>query len=168
MPEVLTDTQIAQYRRDGCVFPIDVMPAEQAAEFRAAFEATERAAWGVVGRAQDDAEGREWLRRPHHFHRWAFDLCSHPRIVGAIGDLLGPDVMLWDAKLFPKPARSRSFVSWHQDATYVGLRPLDKVLTVWYWMTDKGPGQWRHEFLARLAGTKDSSITIRPIRTAIC
>jgi non-heme Fe2+,alpha-ketoglutarate-dependent halogenase len=112
------------------------MSAEEASAFRHAFAETERAAWGAAGRAHDDAEGREWLRRPHHFHRWAFELCSHPRLVGAVADLLGPNVMLWDAKLFPKPAHSRSFVSWHQDATYVGLRPLDKVLTVWIALTE--------------------------------
>jgi non-haem Fe2+, alpha-ketoglutarate-dependent halogenase len=135
-PEVLTREQVAAYRRDGCIFPIDVMPASEAARFFDAFGETERSAWGMAGRAHDDAAGREWLRRPHHFHRWAFDLCAHQRLVAAVADLLGPDILLWDAKLFPKPARSRSFVSWHQDATYVGLRPLDKVLTVWLALTD--------------------------------
>lgn len=139
MPHRLTDAQLAQYHREGFLFPIDALTAEEAASFLARFEEEERHAWGRADRAHDDADGREWLRRPHRRYRWAYDLCLHPAIVAVAADLLGPDVLLWDAKLWPKPATSRSFVSWHQDATYVGLRPLDKVLTIWVALTDSTP-----------------------------
>jgi non-haem Fe2+, alpha-ketoglutarate-dependent halogenase len=146
-PAVLAPEQIAAYQQNGCIFPIDVMPASEAARFFEAFGEAERLAWGITGRAHDDAAGREWLRRPHHFFRWAFELCTHPRLVAAVADLLGPDILLWDAKLFPKPARSRSFVSWHQDATYVGLRPIEKVLTVWLALTEADEENGAMEFL---------------------
>lgn len=139
MPETMTAAELDRYRREGCIFPIDILSPAEAETYRQAFEETERAAWGVAGRAHDDAEGREWLRRPHQLHRWAYELCTHPRLVAMAADILGPDVLLWDAKLWPKPPGSRSFVSWHQDGTYVGLRPLDKVLTIWLALTDAGP-----------------------------
>jgi ectoine hydroxylase-related dioxygenase (phytanoyl-CoA dioxygenase family) len=136
MPKALTPAQIEAYRHDGFIFPIDALSPEEAAAARAAFAEEERRAWGGAGRAHDDADGREWLRRPHRRYHWAYALCMHPRVLDAVEDLLGPDVLLWDAKLWPKPASSASFVSWHQDATYVGLRPLDKVITIWLALTD--------------------------------
>lgn len=94
---------------------------------------------GQTGRSYDDPEGREWLRKPHHCAAWAYELATHPRIVDVIEDLLGPDVMLWDTKLFPKPARSRSYVSWHQDGTYLGLQPMEETLTAWIALSDSLP-----------------------------
>jgi non-haem Fe2+, alpha-ketoglutarate-dependent halogenase len=136
MRKTLTQAQVESYWHNGFLTPIDVMTSDEAARYLHAFEEAERAAWGTAGNTHDDPEGREWLRRPHHFHRWAFNLTTTARLIDAVEDLLGPDIMLWDAKMFPKPPHSGSFVSWHQDATYVGLRPLDKVLTVWLALTD--------------------------------
>ena len=42
MPKSLTPAQIEQYREDGCVFPIRVMPEEAALELRARLEAFEQ------------------------------------------------------------------------------------------------------------------------------
>ena len=41
MPKILTQSQIDTFWRDGCVFPIRVMPNAQALEIRARLEAFE-------------------------------------------------------------------------------------------------------------------------------
>jgi non-heme Fe2+,alpha-ketoglutarate-dependent halogenase len=139
LPKIFTAQQVADYWEKGYAAPAQVLSFQEAAGFRTGFETYEICKWGRSGRAYDDADGREWLRKPHRYARWAFELATHPRVVDAIEDILGPNVMLWDSKLFPKPARSASFVSWHQDGTYLGLEPLTDVLTAWIALSDSLP-----------------------------
>ena len=56
--------------------------------------------------------------------------CATPRILDAIEDVLGADIMCWGTSLFVKDAHDPHFVSWHQDATYWGLDKPD-VVTAW-------------------------------------
>jgi non-heme Fe2+,alpha-ketoglutarate-dependent halogenase len=136
MGKVFSPDQVENYHANGIAFPAPVMSAAEAAGFLAQFEEDEQRQWQRRGRAYDDLEGREWLRKPHKSSRWAFELATHPRIIDAIEDILGPDILLWDTKLFPKPPRSASFVSWHQDGTYLGIEPLSDVLTAWVALSD--------------------------------
>jgi non-haem Fe2+, alpha-ketoglutarate-dependent halogenase len=139
MGEVFTAEQVQNYEAHGYAAPARVLASAEAAKYLAAFEAYEADKWGRSGRAYDDQDGREWLRKPHRYARWAYELAAHSRVVDAIADILGPDIMLWDTKLFPKPPRSASFVSWHQDGTYLGLEPLTDVLTAWIALSDSLP-----------------------------
>ena len=54
-----------------------------------------------------------------------------PRLLDAVEDLLGPDVLLWNSFLPFKAPRSSSHFGWHQDATYWRLDPPTLGLTVW-------------------------------------
>jgi hypothetical protein len=154
----LSRDQVADFEARGCVFPVDVLTAAEAAGFRAAFDAYQAAyRQRIAGTPPADPE--DWLIFPHLRHAWAFDLVTHPRIADAIESILGPDVMVWDAKLFPKPPRSTSFVSWHQDATYMPMEPVDQVVTAWIALSDAGaangamqfsPGSHKHGQLAHV------------------
>ena len=126
----LTSEQVEAFQRDGCVFPITVLNPTEAGLFRAEFERYQ-ADYQCRIETSPPADREDWLVFPHLRHGWAYDLVTHPRIAAAIESILGPDVMVWDAKLFPKAARSRSFVSWHQDGTYMPMSPIDHVVTAW-------------------------------------
>ena len=65
---------------------------------------------------------------------WVCALALHPVVLDAVEQVLGPDVMVWNTHWFPKFGRERSYVSWHQDATYWGLRP-PLVTTAWIALT---------------------------------
>jgi ectoine hydroxylase-related dioxygenase (phytanoyl-CoA dioxygenase family) len=54
----------------------------------------------------------------------------HPRILDAVEDLLGPDLLVWSSQFFAKKGGDPGYVSWHQDATYWGLSSPD-VVTAW-------------------------------------
>lgn len=126
----LRSDQIKTFEDRGCIFPVEVLTPEEAAGFRKAFDAYQ-ADYRRRSALQPPADPEDWLVFPHLRHAWAFDLVTHPRVADAIESILGPDVMIWDAKLFPKPARSTSFVSWHQDATYMPMEPVEQVVTAW-------------------------------------
>jgi Phytanoyl-CoA dioxygenase (PhyH) len=63
------------------------------------------------------------------------DLVSHPRLLDAVEDLIGPNILCWGSSFFQKEPGDKSFVSWHQDSTYYGLEP-PITLTAWIAITE--------------------------------
>jgi ectoine hydroxylase-related dioxygenase (phytanoyl-CoA dioxygenase family) len=51
-------------------------------------------------------------------------------VVDAMEDLLGPDLALWATVMFIKEPSSEHYVSWHQDATYMGMN-ANRFATPW-------------------------------------
>ena len=72
--------------------------------------------------------------KAHLLFPFLADLVRHPRILDAIEDVLGPDILCWNTNFFIKEAETPSFVSWHQDSTYWGLSTPD-VATAWVALT---------------------------------
>lgn len=124
--KVLTSAQVDAYQRDGIHFPVDVVDRDEAATLLARFEATERAHGGRIPPRIN--------QKPHLLYPWMAELVRHPRILDAVEDVIGPDVLCWSAQFFSKNARDPSFVSWHQDGTYWGLSSPD-VITAWVALT---------------------------------
>lgn len=122
MPKVLTAAEVARYNETGYHFPIDVLTPAEVADFRGKLEAYERASGGPI-------KG-EMRHRSHVLFTWVNDLVRHPRILDAVEDVFGPDILCWNTSFFIKEPRDPGFVSWHQDATYWGLSSPD-VMTVW-------------------------------------
>ncbi len=58
------------------------------------------------------------------------DVARHPRILDAVEDLIGPNLLLFTSTLWPKDGKDGRFVSWHQDSAYFGLDPHQEV-TAW-------------------------------------
>jgi non-heme Fe2+,alpha-ketoglutarate-dependent halogenase len=142
----LSAEQVARFHRDGCVFPVTVFEPDEVRRFRAAFDAYSDA-YHRESRTTPPKSREDWLVFPHLRHRWAYDVVTHPRVVDAVESILGPDVMVWDAKLFPKPPRSTAYVSWHQDATYMPMGPLEHVVTAWIALSDSTAENGAMQFL---------------------
>ncbi len=121
---VSTPTLAADYARDGYVFPLDIVSAEEAAEIRADLEKAE-------DEVRADKQHLRLLRGYPARLLPSFDrLVRHPNMIAAATAILGPDVILWGSGLFIKEANTPSFVSWHQDLTYWGLDQADEI-TLW-------------------------------------
>ncbi len=122
MPKVLTDEQLAHWNRDGAVWPIDLLTAEEAADYTRRFEALEAS-------METEAQARFRMKAPLPFP-WLWDLVMHPRLADAIEDIIGPDIVCWGSSFFTKKAHDPRFISWHQDSTYYGLEPPESI-TAW-------------------------------------
>jgi non-heme Fe2+,alpha-ketoglutarate-dependent halogenase len=122
MPRILTQQQIDQFWKDGCLFPIRVMSEQDALEIRARLEAFEKKTGGPL-------KG-DLRHKSHLLFSWLGDLVRQDRIVDAIEDLYGPNLLCWTTNFFIKEANNPAFVSWHQDSTYWGLDRPD-VVTAW-------------------------------------
>ncbi len=126
MPKVLTARQVAQFRETGFLSPVDVMTEAEAARYLDRLEAAER-----DHPAELNAENRN---NPHLAFTFLDELAHHPVVLDAVEDLLGPNLSLWGSVLFIKEPHSRGFVSWHQDATYMGIEPHE-FITPWIALT---------------------------------
>ncbi len=127
MGKRLSAEAVAQYRHDGFHFPVRVMSADEAHGYRDKLEAHERATGGPL------AGGMR--HKVNLLFTWANELARHPAILDAVEDVIGPNILCWSTNFFIKEARSPSFVSWHQDATYWGLSTSD-VITAWVAFAD--------------------------------
>jgi ectoine hydroxylase-related dioxygenase (phytanoyl-CoA dioxygenase family) len=106
------------------------MSAADAHGYRRALEAHE-------ARAGQALQGN-FRHKTHLLFTWADELVHHPRILDAVEDAIGPDILCWTTNFFIKEANSAGFVSWHQDSTYWGLDP-DEVITAWVAFTEVTP-----------------------------
>lgn len=126
MPKYLTRAQIDSFERDGYLASIPVLTPREVEETRIAFE-------DHAGRIRGKLT-QQYKHKTHLMLRWADGLVHHPRVLDAVEDLLGPDILCWTTNLFHKAPGSPQFVSWHQDSAYWGLDPAE-VVTAWIALT---------------------------------
>jgi chlorinating enzyme len=124
----LTDTQVADYRSDGYLFPLEVFNAPQVEMILAEF-AQAQAFASAIGLES------EWPRliraNANYLMPFVYQVATAPRLLDPVESILGPDLLLWSAEFFIKGARSDKIVSWHQDLTYWGLGETDDEITAW-------------------------------------
>jgi ectoine hydroxylase-related dioxygenase (phytanoyl-CoA dioxygenase family) len=64
------------------------------------------------------------------YDTWYLTVARIPEILDMVGQLIGPDIALWNCSFFAKPARVGTRTPWHQDGEYWPIRPL-ATCTVW-------------------------------------
>ena len=117
MPKVLTKEQIEQYHDEGFISPIRVISENEALLIKNQLEQVE---------ADFPDEINAQSRNNLHLSFAFLDALAHNTIiVDAMEDLIGPDIALWASVMFIKEPSSKQYVSWHQDATYMGLDSID-------------------------------------------
>lgn len=127
MSKVLSETAVEDYGREGYYFPLPLLSAEEAADCRRRLEEYEDQSGGPI-----ESNNRH---KCHLLFPWLNRLVCHPRVLDAVEDIIGPNILCWSSSFFIKEARDPGFVSWHQDSTYWGLDPPD-VITVWIAFSD--------------------------------
>ena len=122
MPLHLNNAQIEQYNTQGYCAPIDVMSESDALELAdRLIHAQEKYPGSLDGRNRNNA---------HLVFKFLDDIAFNETILNVVQDLIGDDFLLWGCVLFIKEPQSQGYVSWHQDATYMGLEPHNFV-TPW-------------------------------------
>ena len=122
MGKLLSGAAVAQYQEKGYYFPVRVLSPEEAAGYRGRLESYEAETGGPLK--------SEMKHKTHLLFRWAADMVRLPKLLDAIEDLIGPDILCWSTTFFIKEANSPAYISYHQDLTYWGLDPAD-VVTAW-------------------------------------
>ncbi len=125
MANILSAPQMASYRANGFLFPLDALDADEVAHYRDCLRQTEDRLGGSLMSVE-----RKYRGNLHYLVRWVDELARHHKIVDVVEDLLGPDILLYTSRFFIKEPCSAEIAAWHQDSTYFGLRPFDH-LTAW-------------------------------------
>lgn len=130
MAKLLSEKQIAAYAKAGYVSPVRVFSADAAAAFRGKLEALEAAKGGTLSGT---------LRfKPHLLHPFLADIVYDTKVLDAVEDIIGPNILAWSSAFFIKEPRDGGFVSWHQDSTYWGLS-APNVVSAWVALTPSTP-----------------------------
>ncbi|UUZ62876.1 phytanoyl-CoA dioxygenase family protein [Polaromonas sp. P1-6] len=115
MTQLLSPEQVAAYERDGFVFPVNVLTPQEVSQYRGELEAWEKARGSPIDFPE---KSKSYL-----LFNWADQLVHHPRILDAVQDVIGPDILVYHSTLFLKEANTPAYVRWHQDSIYFYLEP---------------------------------------------
>ena len=118
----LNSAELNEYQERGILFPLPVMSAAEAAGYLDAANQLEEALGGNCKPVE--------LSQMHLYYQWAHELITHPGILDAVESILGEDLIVWSAGLFPKHPGQGTIVGWHQDGTYWNL-DSQQVVTAW-------------------------------------
>ncbi len=117
-----------RYEQDGIVFPIPVLSPGEVRYFRAACDELEMQLGGRPRTVE--------VRQMHLHFPWAHALATHPRVLDAVADVLGQNLVIWATELFAKHPRDAAVsIGWHRDRTYLEFDP-HVTTTAWIALSD--------------------------------
>jgi non-haem Fe2+, alpha-ketoglutarate-dependent halogenase len=128
--KALTPEQVASYHHNGFLFPIPALTDGDISTCLAGLQQLEI----ELGSPVADADVK-WRSHAYAHSVWFNNLIRHPRILDAIEDVIGPNILVWTSTFFIKEPHSPTFAAWHQDGTYFGLTPHEQVCA-WVALTD--------------------------------
>jgi len=165
MSAQICETLSDRFAETGYAFPIDVMPQEEAAAFRARVEALEAGPIGHGLPAQ-----RLYRFKPYLIFSWAADLVRHPGVLGAVEKVIGPDIMVWAAGLFIKEPHDPTVIRWHQDGFHMDFSDNEQAVRAWIALTETDvangtmsfiPGSHRRGFIPHAEDDASKHIALR-------
>ena len=123
----LTVGQLAHYKNKGYISPINALSSSEAKDIRDEIEKIEKDWPGAL----------EGINRNYvHLISPIFNkVCLNKNILDAVESIIGKNILICGTTLFIKNPNEKGFVSFHQDAKYIGLEPHNWV-TVWLAVTD--------------------------------
>ena len=123
----LSSNQLKQYEDKGFVSPINIFSKDKANEIRNEIESIENKMPGEL-----EKSGRY---NAHLISPLLDEVAHNPKILDAVQSLIGKNILICGTTLFIKNPNEKGFVSYHQDAKYIGLEPHNWV-TAWVAITD--------------------------------
>ena len=123
----LTPQQIENYNDQGYVDSINVLSFNEVNEIRKEIEQIENKWPNIL-----EGLGRNYV----HLISPVFDkVCHNPKILDAVESIIGKNILVGGTTLFIKNPYEKAFVSFHQDAKYIGFEPYNWV-TAWIAVTE--------------------------------
>ena len=123
----LSSNQLKQYENEGFVSPINILSKEKAKEIRNEIELIEN-------KIPKELE-RSGRYNAHLISPLLDEVTHNSKILDAVQSLIGENILVCGTTLFIKNPNEKGFVSYHQDAKYIGLEPHNWV-TAWVAITD--------------------------------
>jgi non-heme Fe2+,alpha-ketoglutarate-dependent halogenase len=128
--KALTAEQAASFHHNGFLYPLPALAPAEIAACLSGLDRLERELGSPVAEAEI-----KWRSHAYAHSPWFTDLARHPRILDAVEDVIGPNILVWTSTFFIKEPRSETFAAWHQDGAYFGLEPNEQVCA-WVALTE--------------------------------
>jgi non-haem Fe2+, alpha-ketoglutarate-dependent halogenase len=127
MPKLLATEAIQHYQDQGYCTAVPVLSPQEVQRFRAELEAYEANVGHPLG----------WPEKSKSYllFDWADQIVHNPKVLNAVEDLIGPDILAYHSTTWIKEARSPAYTLWHQDGPYFFLEPALHV-TAWVALSD--------------------------------
>ncbi|WP_395090762.1 phytanoyl-CoA dioxygenase family protein [Armatimonas sp.] len=138
-PQLLTPDQLAHYNEHGYIRPVLIFDDSEIAALRSRFDE-------ILAQTLASGGSSYSIATAHRKYGFVYDLLKHPKIIAAVCDILGPDVIGWGAHFFCKMPHDGKKVDWHQDAVFWPLTP-SKTVTVWLAIDDADPENANMRFI---------------------
>ncbi len=123
----LSSNQLKQYEDQGYISPIEVLSSSEALEARREIELIEKKMPNEI-----DNAGRYNV---HLISPKLDSIVHNSKILDVVECIIGKNILVCSTTLFIKNPNEQGFVSYHQDAKYIGLEPHNWV-TAWVALTD--------------------------------
>jgi ectoine hydroxylase-related dioxygenase (phytanoyl-CoA dioxygenase family) len=123
----LNSNQLKQYNEEGYVAPLDILTKEEALDARNEIELIEKEMPNEI-----DKSGRY---NAHLISPKLDAIVHNSKILDVVESIIGKNILFCSTTLFIKNPKQEGFVSYHQDAKYIGLEPHNWV-TAWIAITD--------------------------------
>ena len=125
--DYLTSNQLKQYKDKGYISPINIFSKKKALDIRYEIELIEKKLPNEL-----EKSGRY---NAHLISPLLDEITHNQKILDAVENLIGKNILVCGTTLFIKNPNEKGFVSYHQDAKYIGLEPHNWV-TAWIAITD--------------------------------
>jgi hypothetical protein len=138
---MLSDEQLAAYRKDGFVHNVSILSTEQVNKLRDGLEDIVKRRNArvseLIGFDPKENSPMTYLQGAWMIDEAIHDLVFHPAITVKLAQLLNtPRVRFWHDQVFYKPAKTGGNVAWHQDYSYWQRSTPSQHITVWIGLDD--------------------------------
>ena len=108
------------YNQNGFYSPLNLFNLDQAKIYRQYLE---------------DAENKigplHYLTKTYTMMRWVYEVATNNNLLDFVEDLIGHNILLYNATFIIKEPMTKTHVSWHQDLTYWGFDDNEKQVSAW-------------------------------------
>ncbi len=123
----LSPNQLKQYYNEGFVSPINIFSKDETKKIRNEIE--------FIEKEMPDELNKSGRYNAHLISPLLDEVTHNSKILDAVESLIGKNILVCGTTLFIKNPNEKGFVSYHQDAKYIGLEPFNWV-TAWVAITD--------------------------------
>ena len=108
------------YNTNGFYSPLRLFSIDQSNEYRKKLELTE----SKIGPLH-------YFAKTYTVMKWVYDVATNNTMLDFVEDLIGKNILLYNATFIIKEPKSKTHVSWHQDLTYWGFDKNEKQVSAW-------------------------------------
>ncbi|MDA1088570.1 MAG: phytanoyl-CoA dioxygenase family protein [Verrucomicrobia bacterium] len=141
MNSTICESTRSDYEKRGFCIKRNALDPERMQEIGMELEATMDRRSGetnvyVNGELHQEKKRPEDMREPHIDEPFWLGLCGEPKILDALEELIGPNLVLLMSHLFVKPPKEGMSIAWHQDIVEWAHISGSNICTVWLALDD--------------------------------